>query len=225
MIHGDCELSGNAAENSSAKSINQAIIRPLHLAEYNTVYQAMRSFTNKRSPETPDEIWLIEHYPVYTLGQAAKREHVLNPGKIPVEKTDRGGQVTYHGPGQLVVYPLLNLRNLKLNVRSLVTLLEETVIDFLKGYAIHAQARKDAPGVYVNAAKIASIGLRIRRGFCYHGIAFNVAMDLKPFLGINPCGFSQLAVTQLSDLGGPNNLELVADVFSKQLQNKLTLQR
>lgn len=204
--------------------INQPIIKPLHRAKYTSVYQAMRTFTDERSPETPDEIWLIEHEPVYTLGQAAKLEHILDPGSIPVEKTDRGGQITYHGPGQLVVYPLLNLRRLNLNVRALVTLLEETIIDFLTDYAIHAQAKKDAPGVYVNASKIASIGLRIRRGFCYHGIAFNIAMDLKPFLGINPCGFSQLSVTQLSDLGGPSNLNRVADAFSKQLQTKLTLQ-
>lgn len=205
--------------------IEQPIIRPLQLAEYNSVSQAMRLFTDTRTTETADEIWLIEHKPVYTLGQAAKLEHILNPGAIPVEKTDRGGQVTYHGPGQLVVYPLLNLRRLNLNVRALVTLLEEAVIDFLADYAIHAQTRKDEPGVYVNGAKIASIGLRIRRGFCYHGIAFNIAMDLKPFLGINPCGFSQLAVTQLSDLGGPNDLEMVADLFSQQLKTKLILQR
>lgn len=200
---------------------NQTIIRPLRLAEYDSVCQDMRSFTDNRSPETPDEIWLIEHEPIYTLGQAAKLEHILNPGDIPIKKTDRGGQVTYHGPGQLVVYPLLNLRRLNLNVRALVTLLEQTIIEFLANYGIHAQARKDAPGVYVNAAKIASIGLRIRRGFCYHGIAFNVAMDLKPFSGINPCGFSQLAVTQLSDLGGPKDLEMVATTFSEQLKNKL----
>jgi lipoyl(octanoyl) transferase len=203
---------------------NQIIIKHLCLAEYNSVCRAMRLFTDNRSVDTEDEIWLIEHNPIYTLGQAAKLEHVLNPGTIPVEKTDRGGQVTYHGPGQLVVYPLLNLRRLNLHVRALVTLLEETIIDFLAGYAIHGQTRKSAPGVYVNMAKIASIGLRIRRGFCYHGIALNVAMDLKPFLGINPCGFSQLAVTQLSDLGGPSDLKMVADIFSKQLQSKLVKQ-
>ncbi|MES2998105.1 MAG: lipoyl(octanoyl) transferase LipB [Pseudomonadota bacterium] len=205
-------------------SSNQFIIRPLRQGEYQSVVHAMRLFTDQRSSETTDEIWLIEHDPVYTLGQAAKLEHVLNPGTIPVEKTDRGGQVTYHGPGQLIVYPLLNLRRLHLSVRSLVTLLEETVIDFLASYAIYAHARKDAPGVYVNTAKIASIGLRIRRGFCYHGIAFNIAMDLDPFLGINPCGFSRLAVTQLSDLGGPTDLEMVANTFSEQLKNKLILQ-
>jgi lipoyl(octanoyl) transferase len=204
---------------------NQLIIKPLQRAEYQRVVQAMRLFTTQRSFETPDEIWLIEHVPaVYTLGQAAKLEHILDPGTIPIEKTDRGGQVTYHGPGQLVVYPLLNLRRLHLNVRSLVTLLEEAVIDFLADYTIRAQAKKDAPGVYVNAAKIASIGLRIRRGYCYHGIAFNIAMDLKPFLGINPCGFSQLAVTQLSDLGGPSDLKIVARAFGRQLKNKLIAQ-
>lgn len=204
---------------------NHIIIKPLRLAEYNSVCRAMRLFTDNRSADTADEIWLIEHNPVYTLGQAAKLEHILNPGTIPVQKTDRGGQVTYHGPGQLVVYPLLNLRRLNLHVRAFVTLLEETIIEFLAEYAIHGQTRKNAPGVYVNMAKIASIGLRIRRGFCYHGIALNVAMDLKPFLGINPCGFSRLAVTQLSDLGGPNDLELVADSFSKRLQTKLIKQK
>lgn len=205
--------------------LTKVMIRPLRRAEYMRVWQAMRSFTDKRSPETPDEIWLIEHDPVYTLGQAATREHILNPADIPIEKTDRGGQVTYHGPGQLVVYPLLNLRRLNLSVRAVVTLLEETVIDFLATYAIHAKTKKDAPGVYVNAAKIASIGLRIRRGYCYHGIAFNVAMDLTPFSGINPCGFSQLAVTQLADLGGPDDMKIVATILAQQLKNKLILRQ
>lgn len=205
--------------------IEQPIIRSLRIAEYSSVSQAMRLFTDTRSAETADEIWLVEHNPVYTLGQAAKPEHILNAGTIPIVKADRGGQVTYHGPGQLVVYPLLDLRRLNLNVRELVTLLEETVIEFLANYAIHAQTRKNAPGVYVDGAKIASIGLRIRRGCCYHGIAFNVAMDLKPFLGINPCGFSQLAVTQLLDLGISSSLAEVADIFSQQLKNKLILLR
>ncbi|MDQ8040147.1 MAG: lipoyl(octanoyl) transferase LipB [Rickettsiella sp.] len=205
---------------------SQIIIRPLRRsAEYYSVCQAMSSFTNTRSSETPDEIWLIEHDPVYTLGQAAKLEHILNPGDIPIIKTDRGGQITYHGPGQLVVYPLLNLRRLNLNVRALITLLEDAIIGFLATYGIQAQARKEAPGVYVNNAKIASIGLRIRRGFCYHGIAFNVAMDLKPFSGINPCGFSQLAITQLSDLGGPKDLEMVANTFSEQLKKNIVAKK
>jgi lipoyl(octanoyl) transferase len=199
-------------------SMTQLIVRPLRHGSYNTVAEAMRLFTDKRTPETPDEIWFVEHDPVYTLGQAGKLEHILNPGIIPIEKTDRGGQVTYHGPGQLVVYPLLNLRRLKLGIRELVTLLEETVIGLLASYNIQAEAKKEAPGVYVNSAKIASIGLRIRRGYCYHGLAVNIAMDLSPFLGINPCGFSQLNITQLSDLGGPSDLNVVANAFMEQLQ-------
>lgn len=196
----------------------QLIVRPLQQADYNTIAQAMRLFTDKRNPETLDEIWLIEHNPVYTLGQAGKLEHILSPGNIPIEKSDRGGQVTYHGPGQLVIYPLLNLRRLNLGVRELVSLLENTIINLLATYNINAEAKKEAPGVYVNSAKIASIGLRIRHGYCYHGLAFNVAMDLNPFSGINPCGMSRLAITQLSDLGGPSDLKRVANDFIKQFQ-------
>ncbi len=198
--------------------MKQLIVRPLRRSSYNTVVEAMRLFTDKRTPKTPDEVWFIEHDPVYTLGQAGKLAHILNPGIIPIVRTDRGGQVTYHGPGQLVVYPLFNLRRLGLGVRELVTLLEKTVIDLLASYNIHAEAKKEAPGVYVNSAKIAAIGLRIRRGYCYHGLAFNIAMDLSPFLGINPCGFSQLDITQLSDLGGPSDLNVVANAFIEQLQ-------
>jgi lipoyl(octanoyl) transferase len=199
------------------------LIRPLQQGDYNTIAQAMRVFTDMRTPETPDEIWFIEHNPVYTLGQAGKLEHILNPGNIPIEKTDRGGQVTYHGPGQLVIYPLLNLRRLNLGVRELVSLLENTIINLLATYNINAEAQKGAPGVYVNSAKIASIGLRIRRGYCYHGIAFNIAMNLSPFAGINPCGVSQLAITQLSDLGGPTDLNKVANDFIKQFQREITI--
>jgi lipoyl(octanoyl) transferase len=201
----------------------QFIVQSLWRGDYNTIAQAMRVFTDKRTPETPDEIWLIEHNPVYTLGQAGKLEHILNPGNIPIEKTDRGGQVTYHGPGQLVIYPLLNLRRLNLGVRELVTLLENTIINLLATYGINAEAKKEAPGVYVNSAKIASIGLRIRRGYCYHGLAFNVSMDLSPFAGINPCGMSQLIITQLSDLGGPNDINKVANDFINQLQQEIEI--
>lgn len=201
----------------------QLIVRLLQRDDYNIVAQAMRLFTDKRNHETPDEIWFIEHNPVYTLGQAGKLEHILNPGNIPIEKSDRGGQVTYHGPGQLVVYPLLNLRRLNLGVRELVSLLENTTISLLATYNIIAQARKEAPGVYVNSAKIASIGLRIRRGYCYHGLAFNIAMDLNPFKGINPCGMSQLAITQLSDLGGPSDLITVANDFIKQFKQAIEI--
>lgn len=204
---------------------NHILLKPLQRAPYQLIYQAMRDFTAQRSLQTHDEIWLIEHEPVYTLGQAGRWEHILNAGAIPIEKTDRGGQVTYHGPGQLVVYPLLDLRRYRLNVRSLVSLLEKTIIDFLADKGILAQARLDAPGVYVGEAKIASVGLRIRRGCCYHGIAFNVAMDLTPFSGINPCGFKQLRVTQLADLGVSCDLAQVAHRIGYRLVEQLTSQQ
>lgn len=203
----------------------QFIVQSLRHGDYNIVAQAMRIFTDKRTPEITDEIWLIEHNPVYTLGQAGKLEHILNPGNIPIVKTDRGGQVTYHGPGQLVIYPLLNLRRLNLGVRELVTLLENTIINLLATYRINAEAKKEAPGVYVNSAKIASIGLRIRHGYCYHGLAFNIAMDLSPFTGINPCGMNQITITQLSDLGGPSDLNRVANDFIKQFQQEIKIHK
>lgn len=199
----------------------QLIVRPLQQGDYSTIARDMRLFTDKRTPDTPDEVWFIEHNPVYTLGQAGKLEHILSPGNIPIEKSDRGGQVTYHGPGQLVIYPLLNLRRLSLGVRELVSLLENSIINLLSTYNIVAEARRDAPGVYVKSAKIASIGLRIRRGYCYHGVAFNIAMDLNPFTGINPCGMSQLPITQLSDLGGPSDLTRVANDFIKQFKEEI----
>lgn len=198
------------------------LLKPLHRAPYRVIYQAMQAFTTQRSADTADEIWMIEHEPVYTLGQAGRWEHLLNPHAIPIEKTDRGGQVTYHGPGQLVIYPLLELRRFRLTVRGLVSLLEKTIIDFLADYAIIAEARQDAPGVYVNGAKIASVGLRIRRGCCYHGIAFNVAMDLTPFSGINPCGFAKLPITQLIDLGVARDLPQVAEAIGPRLVEQLT---
>lgn len=199
----------------------QLIVRPLQQGDYSTIARDMRLFTDKRTPDTPDEVWFIEHNPVYTLGQAGKLEHILSPDNIPIEKSDRGGQVTYHGPGQLVIYPLLNLRRLNLGVRELVSLLENSIINLLSTYHIVAEARRDAPGVYVKSAKIASIGLRIRRGYCYHGVAFNIAMDLNPFTGINPCGMSQLPITQLSDLGGPSDLTRVANEFIKQFKEEI----
>ncbi|MFD2112364.1 lipoyl(octanoyl) transferase LipB [Thiorhodococcus fuscus] len=160
----------------------------------------MRRFTDDRDRETLDEIWLLEHPPVFTLGQAGRREHLLDPGDIPVIQVDRGGQVTYHGPGQLVAYLLLDLRRIGFGVKRLVNLLEESVIDLLDTYGIHAARRQDAPGVYVAGAKIASLGLRVRNGCSYHGLALNVAMDLEPFRRINPCGYAGLAMTQVSDL-------------------------
>jgi lipoyl(octanoyl) transferase len=175
------------------------IIRVLGKQDYQTCWQAMQQFTQQRDETTTDEIWLLEHHPVFTQGQNGKPEHILNPGDIPVIQVDRGGQVTYHGPGQLVAYILVDLKRKKFNVREIVTLLENSVIQLLADYKISAIAKRTAPGVYVNDKKICSIGLRIRRGCSYHGLALNVAMDLKPFSRINPCGFQQLKMTQIKD--------------------------
>jgi lipoyl(octanoyl) transferase len=164
---------------------------------------AMREFTDKRGPDTPDELWLVQHPPIFTLGQAGRREHLLDPGDVPVLKVDRGGQVTYHGPGQVVAYPLLDLRRAGLGVKRLVNLLERAVMELLDGYGILCEARKGAPGVYVDGAKVASLGLRVRRGCSFHGLALNVNMDLEPFSRINPCGYPGLAVTSLAELGVP----------------------
>lgn len=176
------------------------VVRHLNLQSYAQTWQAMTDFTNQRTPETLDELWLVEHPAVFTQGQAGKPEHLLMPGDIPVVQTDRGGQVTYHGPGQLVAYPLLDLRRLKLGVRDLVTLIEQTLVALLAHYGIEACPKPDAPGVYVAGAKIASLGLRVRRGCSFHGLSLNVAMDLAPFSRINPCGYQGLAMTQMSDL-------------------------
>ena len=167
---------------------------------YGPVWQAMRTLTDERDAETPDQFWLVEHDPVFTQGQAGKPEHLLMPGDIPVVATDRGGQVTYHGPGQVVLYPLLDVRRARLGVRDLVTALEQAVIALLAGHGVTAHARPDAPGVYVGEAKIASLGLRIRRGASFHGVALNVDGDLSPFSRINPCGYAGMAMTRLADL-------------------------
>jgi lipoyl(octanoyl) transferase len=172
----------------------------LGVQDYQTSWQAMTDFTNQRTPETVDQLWLVQHPPVFTQGQAGKAEHLLFPGDIPVVQTDRGGQVTYHGPGQLVAYPLLDLRRLKIGVRELVTAIEQTIVATLAHYGIDSAAKPDAPGVYVNGDKIASLGLRVRRGCSFHGLALNVAMDLAPFGRINPCGYQGLAMTQMQDL-------------------------
>jgi lipoyl(octanoyl) transferase len=176
-------------------------VRRRGCCDYQQVWQAMRSFTAARSQETPDEIWLVEHPPVFTLGQAGRREHLLAPGEIPVVQVDRGGQVTYHGPGQLVVYTLLDLGRQGWGVRWLVEALEQSVIDLLQEAGIAAVRRPGAPGVFVAGKKIASLGLRIRQGRCYHGLALNVAMDLTPFQRIHPCGYPGLEVAQLRELG------------------------
>lgn len=174
------------------------IVRQLGLQPWAPVSAAMHRFTDQRDDNTPDEIWLVEHPPVFTQGQAGKAEHLLTPGDIPVMQSDRGGQVTYHGPGQQVMYVLINLKRRKLGVRQLVSALEQTVIDTLAHWQVTAAARPDAPGVYVDGRKICSLGLRIRQGCSFHGLALNVAMDLTPFLRINPCGYAGLEMTQLS---------------------------
>lgn len=204
-------------------------IRRLGLAPYEEVYAAMRAFTDGRDRATPDEAWFVEHPPVFTQGQAGKPEHVLAAGDIPVVPSNRGGQVTYHGPGQLVVYPLLDLARRGLGIRDLVTLLERAMVDTVARYGVTAFARPEAPGVYVEAddggrrevRKLGSIGLRVTRGRSYHGIALNVAMDLEPFSRINPCGYAGLRMTQVSELGGPADVERVALDFEEVLTGLL----
>lgn len=197
------------------------IVRRLGVAPYESTFAAMRDFTEQRDASAPDEIWLLQHPPVFTLGLTGKREHLLSPGNTPIIETDRGGQVTYHGPGQVVLYPLLNLRRRNLGVRRLVTLLEQSVIALLASLQIPAQARPDAPGVYVNGRKIASLGLRVRRGCSYHGLSLNVAMDLSPFQRINPCGYAGLEVTQLRDFGIEDGLESIETALLEQLLAQL----
>ena len=187
----------------------RVIVRDLGRTAYEPVFADMRAFTDARAADTADEIWLTEHDPVFTQGQAGKAEHLLMPGDIPVVQSDRGGQVTYHGPGQITGYLMFDLRRLGLSVRGLVSNIETAMIDTLAGYGITAAARADAPGVYVNGAKIGSLGLRVRRGCSYHGLALNVNMDLEPFSRINPCGLTDTLVTQIVDLGGPGDLDQV----------------
>jgi len=182
------------------------VLRRLGLVEYEPTWRAMQRFTDERGAGTADEIWFLEHPPVFTLGMSASREHLLAPGDIPVLQIDRGGQVTYHGPGQLVVYPLIHLRRAGLGVRDLVTALERSVIDLLADIGVLAESRRSAPGVYVGGRKLASVGLRVRRGASYHGLALNVSLDLAPFRRINPCGYPGLEMTQLAALGGHNTV-------------------
>ncbi|MFQ2152317.1 lipoyl(octanoyl) transferase LipB [Aeromonas sanarellii] len=190
---------------------SQLFVRQLGRRPYQPVWDAMKAFTDNRTPDTPDEFWVVEHDPVYTQGQAGKAEHLLAPGDIPVVQSDRGGQVTYHGPGQLVLYVLVDVRRSKLSVRELVTCLETAIINTLAKSGIEAYAKPDAPGVYVKSdlgmeAKLASLGLRIRKGCSFHGLALNVDMDMTPFLRINPCGYAGMTMTQTSALGGPRSV-------------------
>ncbi|MCQ4234959.1 lipoyl(octanoyl) transferase LipB [Pseudomonas stutzeri] len=196
-------------------------IRELGLIDYQTAWQAMQRFTNQRGPQTGDELWLLQHPPVFTQGQAGKAEHVLFPGDIPVVQVDRGGQVTYHGPGQLVCYLLIDVRRRGIGVRALVSHIEQSLVDLLASYDVAALAKPDAPGVYVDGAKIASLGLRIRNGRSFHGLALNVDMDLEPFRRINPCGYAGLAMTQLRDLIGPVDFSEVVGRLRTQLARHL----
>ncbi len=192
-------------------------VRRLGRCDYLPVWRAMQAFTAGRDAGTADELWLLEHNPVYTLGLGGREDHVLAPGDIPVLRCDRGGQVTYHGPGQLVAYVLLNLRRRGLGVKQLVHDTEAALIRLLAGYGIVAQRRAGAPGVYVAERKIAALGYRVRQGCCYHGLSLNVAMDLAPFGNIDPCGYAGLEVTQLAALGGPTDLDRVAGDLACEL--------
>ena len=198
------------------------VIRHLGEVDYQKTWQAMQDFTDSRDKDTADELWFLQHPPVYTLGKNGKPEHVLNARDIPVLNSDRGGQVTYHGPGQVVVYTLLDLNRLKIGVRELVTCIEQSIIDLLAGYGIESNARRDAPGVYVNNAKIAALGLRVRKGCSFHGLALNVDMDLEPFSRINPCGYEGLEVTQLNDFVNDIDIDCVIDDLQQKLLKNLS---
>ena len=200
-----------------------ALLRDLGRQPYEPVWRAMQAFTDARGSTTPDELWLVEHDPVFTLGQAGKPEHVLMAGDIPVIQVDRGGQVTYHGPGQLVLYPLLDLKRLRLGVREYVDRIEQAVIDTLGDWNIGAARRQGAPGVYVNGAKVMALGIRVRRGCTFHGLAFNIAMDLSPYRRINPCGYEGLQVTSVLDLGGPSGLDAVKPALLEHVARQFGL--
>jgi len=210
-----------ATPSAHSSPLPRPEFRDLGRRDFEPVWAEMKDWTLAREGSEVDRIWRVEHPPVFTLGLAGKAEHVLAPGDIPVINIDRGGQVTYHGPGQLVVYPLINLRRLKLGVRALVEALENAVIDTLSGYGIQAANRPDAPGVYVEGKKIAALGLRVRNGCTYHGLAFNVNMDLSPFSRINPCGYAGLEVTQVAELGGPESLDTVWQDLQPHLLKRL----
>lgn len=202
-------------------SVSKLLVRQLGRQDYLPIWHKMQEFTNNRQAHTADEIWLVEHPPVFTQGQAGKAEHLLMPGDIPVVKVDRGGQITYHGPGQQMMYVMLNLKRYKLGVRALVTALEQCIVDTLKDYAIIAYPKADAPGVYVDEQKICSIGLRIRKGCSFHGLALNVNMDLSPFERINPCGYAGLKMVDCASLGGPRTLVDASHKITQHLLSNL----
>jgi len=203
--------------------MSELVVRELGRQVYEPVWRAMQEFSNTRTESTPDEIWFCDHDSVFTLGLNTKPEHLLAPGDIPVIQIDRGGQVTYHGPGQLMIYPLIDLRRAGLGVRDLVTALEQSVVDLAEDYGIEAASRCDAPGVYIDGVKLASVGLRIRRGSSFHGMALNVDVDLEPFSRINPCGFKDLQLTDLTRLGADNDLATVRDKLLPHLLRHLHL--
>lgn len=217
-------VAGRAPREGTGKTprdVPTPVVRRLGLVEYEPTWRAMQHFTDERGPDTPDEIWFLEHPPVFTLGMNASPAHVLAPGDIPVVQIDRGGQVTYHGPGQLVVYPLIDLRRSGLGIRDLVTALERSVIDLAAEFGVTAEARRSAPGVYVAGRKLASVGIRVRRGASYHGLAVNVSLDLEPFGRINPCGYEGLQMTRLVDLGGPGLVDVATDALEAHLMRAL----
>ena len=224
------ETAGAVLDSESARasilaprsSILNPALHSLGLVDYQTTWDAMKRFTAERTAATRDEIWLLQHPPVYTQGLAGLPEHLLNSTTIPVVKIDRGGQITYHGPGQIVAYLLLDMRRWKIGVRELVNVMENSVIALLAEYGVHAANRVDAPGVYVNGAKIAALGLKIKNGYCYHGLSFNVDMDLSPFANINPCGYAGLQVTQACQLGITDNInELQAQLAQNLIHGLL----
>lgn len=197
------------------------VVRHLGLVEYEPTWTAMRSFTDARDAQTPDEVWLLQHPPVFTLGQAGKPEHLLRDTGIPLVKIDRGGQITYHGPGQLVVYLLIDLHRRRLKVREMVTLMEQALIDCLAGYGLAAARKDGAPGVYIDGAKIAALGLRVRNGRSYHGLALNVDADLAPFAAINPCGYEGLQTIRMKDFGVTDGVEEVGERLLAHLRRLL----
>jgi len=209
------------APSSVPRTTSGLEVRYAAVMDYLSIWQAMKAFTASRTQNTSDEIWLLQHWPVYTQGVAGKPEHLLyNPG-ISVVRTDRGGQITYHGPGQIIAYLLLDMRRLKLGVRDLVRKMEGAVVDLLDEYRVDACGNEAAPGVYVGEAKIAALGLKIKNGCCYHGLALNVSMDLTPFMAINPCGYAGLRVTQTSDLGITDKLETLQEKLAEKLRGRL----
>lgn len=210
-----------SSESLAAQVSEKIVIRDLGLVEYQPTWLTMQNFTASRDAETVDEIWLLEHHPVFTQGHHGNESHLLSTGDIPVVQVDRGGQVTYHGPGQLVVYLLLNIRRKKFGVRELVARMEASIVELLAGFGVEAYAKPDAPGVYVNEAKICSLGLRVRKGCSFHGLAFNLDMDLEPFNRINPCGYAGMAVTRLTNIAENIDREFVKESLIEILVKRL----